>query len=89
MQAQSNPTVFEYSFGPLGRANYTQSRRDAYTTVDLRAGLEHKQWTVTAFGQNVFDEHYLAEVIPAPEFGGIFISPGQGSRFGLEIGYKF
>lgn len=89
VQGQLNPTVFELSFGPLGRANYTPSRRDAYTTTDLRVGLEHKGWTVTAFGQNVFDERYLAEVIPAPEFGGIFISPGAGSRYGVSLGYRF
>ena len=89
VQDQPNPTVFEFSFGPLGRANYTPSRRDAYTTTDLRVGLEHKSWTLTAFGENIFDERYLAEVIPAPEFGGIFISPGAGSRYGVTLGYSF
>ncbi len=89
VQGQTNPTVFELSFGGLGRANYTPSQRDAYTTTDLRVGVEHKGWTVTAFGQNIFDERYLAEVIPAPEFGGIFISPGAGSRYGVSLGYRF
>lgn len=89
VQGQSNPTVFEFSFGALGRANFTPSRRDSYVTADLRVGLEHKNWTVTAFGQNLFDKNYLAEVIPAPEFGGIFISPASSRRYGVELGYRF
>lgn len=89
VQAQTNPTVFEFSFGALGRANFTSSRRDSYTTADIRVGLEHKNWTVTAFGQNLFDKQYLAEVIPAPEFGGIFISPASSRRYGVEFGYRF
>jgi iron complex outermembrane receptor protein len=89
VQAQTNPTVFELSYGALGRANFTPSRRDAYVTTDLRIGLEHKNWTITAFGQNIFDKRYLAEVIPAPEFGGIFVSPAAGARYGAEIGYRF
>lgn len=89
VQAQTNPTVFEFSFGALGRANLTQSRRDSYATADIRVGLEHKNWSVTAFGQNVFDKKYLAEVIPAPEFGGIFISPAASARYGVEFGYRF
>ncbi len=89
VQRQPNPTVFEFSFGPLGRADYSPSRRDAFATVDLRVGVERNNWTVTAFGQNVLDKHYLAEVIPAPEFGGIFISPANGARYGVEVGYRF
>jgi iron complex outermembrane receptor protein len=89
VQNQPNPTVFEFSFGPLGRASFSGSQRDAYTTVDLRLGIDHKQWSLTAFGQNIFDERYLAEVIPAPEFGGIFISPAQSARYGVELAYRF
>jgi iron complex outermembrane receptor protein len=89
VQGQSNPTVFEASFGALGRANFSNTQRAAYTTTDLRLGLEWKRWTVTAFGTNIFDEKYDNEVIPAPEFGGSFVSPAPGARFGLEGQYKF
>ena len=89
VQAQSNPTVFEASFGALGRANYSQTERNAYETVDLRLGLERHGLTVTAFGQNILNEKYLSEVIPAAEFGGSFASPGIGPRYGVELGYKF
>ncbi len=89
VQAQDNPTVFEFAYGALGRANYTLARRSAYTTVDLRVGLEYRNLTITAYGQNIGNEKYLNEVIPAPEFGGSFISPGAGPRYGVEVGYRF
>jgi iron complex outermembrane receptor protein len=89
VQAQSNPTVFEASFGALGRANYSQTQRAAYETVDLRLGLERHGVTVTAFGQNILNEKYVNEVIPAAEFGGSFVSPGFGPRYGVEVGWRF
>ncbi len=89
VQAQTNPTVFEFSFGGLGRANYTQTRRAPYTTVDLRMGVEWRNLTITGFGQNILNKKYLNEVIPAPEFGGAFISPAAGARYGVEVGYRF
>jgi len=89
VQGQDNPTVFELSFGPLGRANYSLAKRDAYTTVDLRVGVQSDRWSVTAFGQNVFDEKYISEVIPAPEFGGSFVTPGSQALYGVEVGMKF
>jgi iron complex outermembrane receptor protein len=83
VQAQANPTIFG-----LG-ANFSKSQRAAYTTTDLRLGFELNRWTLTAFGTNIFNTKYVAEVIPAPEFGGSFVAPAEGSRFGLEGSYKF
>ena len=89
VQDQTAPTVFEAFFGPAARADYSRTQRDAFTTVDLRVGIERGGWTVTAFGQNVFDQKYLSEVIPAPEFGGSFATPGSGASYGVEVGVKF
>ena len=89
VQNQPNPTVFELSFGALGRGDFSKTQRDAFTTVDLRIGVERRRWTLTAYAQNLFDERYLSEVIPAPEFGGAFGSPAEGGRYGLELAYKF
>ncbi len=90
VQGQNNPTVFGFSFGPvLGLANYANSQRKAYTTVDLRTGIENERWSLVFFGQNILDKKYLAEVIPAPEFGGSFGSPGPRATYGVEIGMKF
>jgi iron complex outermembrane receptor protein len=57
--------------------------------LNLRFGLEAENWSITAFAENLLNERYLNEVIPAVEFGGSFISPGGLRRLGVEVGYKF
>jgi iron complex outermembrane receptor protein len=89
VQNQSNPTVFEVTYGALGRANYGETQREAFTLVNLRIGLQRGPLTVTGYATNLFDKNYLSEVIPAPEFGGAFVSPGQGRRYGVQLDYKF
>jgi len=87
-----NP-LFELGFGAgaggLGTGNFVNSRRDSYLTLDMRAGFTGENWSLTAFAQNLTDETYLEEVIPAPEFGGSFLAPGTQRRFGVEAAYKF
>ena len=34
-------------------------------------------------------EAYLAEIIPAPEFGGSFVHNAPGSSYGVELNYRF
>jgi iron complex outermembrane receptor protein len=82
VQTEDRPT----GFGP---ANYTLSQRDAYGVLNLRAGIQSEAWTVTAFVTNLTDTNYLEEVIPAPEFGGSFISPGTQRRAGIEAVIRF
>ena len=87
VQDQSRPTLFSlFGFGP---GEYTVAKRDAYTLVNARVGVQGTNWSVVAFGKNIFDKQYLEEVIPAPEFGGSFDHPGSRSRFGVEASYKF
>ena len=57
--------------------------------LDLRASLEMGNVTVTAFAKNALNRKYLAEVIPAIEFGGSFISPGGRRLVGGEVSIKF
>lgn len=83
VQDQQRPTIF----GAPG--SYELARRDSYELVDLRVGIAGENWQVVAWGTNVFDEAWLNEVIPAPEFGGSFISPGALDRFGIEATYRF
>lgn len=83
VQDQSRPTLFGFDSG-LGLA-----RRDSYAILNLRTGLEGKQWTAVFFARNLANEHYLEEVIPAPEFGGSFIHAGSRTRVGIEGTYKF
>ncbi len=83
VQGQTNPT----SFGVPG--DYSKTRRNLYTTLNLRAGLESHGIALSLFATNLLDERYLEEVIPAPEFGGSFISPGTKRRLGVEASYRF
>ena len=97
VQEGNRPTIFQPLFeigfgagaGALGVAEYSNARRDEYATVDLRFGLEGENWTVTAFALNLTDEEYLEEVIPAPEFGGVFDHPNARRRVGVEVGFSF
>ncbi len=73
----------------VGNARFDVARRGAYGVLDLRAGLDFGQFTITAFANNMLDRKYVAEAIPAIEFGGSFISPGARRLAGVEVGAKF
>ncbi|MEL7190460.1 MAG: TonB-dependent receptor [Pseudomonadota bacterium] len=73
----------------VGDADYSITERDTFAVLDVRVGLEIDSFRITAFADNLLDENYLNEVIPAIEFGGSFISPGGLRRFGVEVGYSF
>lgn len=79
--------LVQTQFGLPG--DYSKTRRDAYTLLNLRVGLQSDAWSVTAWGRNLGDEDYLAEVIPAPEFGGSFVHQAPGIAYGLEFSIDF
>lgn len=89
VQAQERVTLFNAFFPGLGVGDYSLTQREAFETVDLRIGVTTNDWTVTLFANNLTDEEYLEEVIPAPEFGGSFLHPGTLRRIGLEATYRF
>ncbi len=90
VQDQSIRTSFDLVFPGLGTADYSKTRRDAYSTLDLRAELAwNNAWRVAFYGTNILDEDVVAEVIPAVEFGGTFVAPGAGRTLGIELGYEF
>ncbi|MEJ8567854.1 TonB-dependent receptor [Elongatibacter sediminis] len=97
VQEGQRPTIFmplfELGFGPgaggLGIAEYDVARRDEFAIVDLRVGIGGDNWSVTGFVTNLTDEHYLEEVIPAPEFGGNFDHPGAERRYGVEFSIRY
>ena len=39
--------------------------------------------------ENLTDEDYLEEIIPAPEFGGSFIHDSAGRISGVDLSYRF
>ena len=99
VQTEARPTLFTPIFqgflDVIGvddlNSNLTIAQRDAYSLVNLRLGIESDNWRVTAFANNLFDESYLEEIIPAPEFGGSFIHPGANTErtAGIEAIYSF
>ncbi len=97
VQDQVRPTLFSGLLpisalalpAVVGDARYDRSRRDPFGVLNVRVGLQSDTWSVTAFANNLLDEKYLNEVIPAIEFGGSFISPGARRLYGLEATLKF
>jgi iron complex outermembrane receptor protein len=97
VQDQETPTLFSGLLpgsalalpGFVGNARYDVARRDAFDVVNLRLGVEVGNFNIAAFADNVFDEKYINEAIPAIEFGGSFISPGARRMIGVEAGVRF
>ncbi|RDV06113.1 TonB-dependent receptor [Sphingorhabdus pulchriflava] len=97
VQDQSRPTVFSallpaslFAAPPIaGNGDYGAAKRDAFGVLNLRAGLEGANWNISVFADNMLDRKYIAEAIPAIEFGGSFISPGGRRLIGVEAGFKF
>ncbi len=97
VQDQSRPTVFSallpvslFGAPPIaGNGDYGAAKRDAFGVLNLRAGLEGENWNISVFADNMLDRKYIAEAIPAIEFGGSFISPGGRRLIGVEAGFKF
>jgi iron complex outermembrane receptor protein len=87
VQDNKLPNLFT-GFG-FGQGEFSKQVRDPYAVINLRLTLQSDSWGVTAWGRNVADESYLAEIIPAPEFGGSFIHDAPGSAYGVELNYRF
>lgn len=88
VQNNNVPNIF-FGDGAFGKGNFVNSQRDAYGVLNLRATVSGRNWSLAGFANNALNKHYLAEVIPAPEFGGDFISPGARVYYGVEVGFKF
>ena len=97
VQNQTRPTIFSGLLpisalalpGFVGDARYDVAKRRSFGVVNARAGLEMDNWSLALFANNLFDKKYLNEVIPAIEFGGSFISPGDRRMIGVEASVKF
>jgi iron complex outermembrane recepter protein len=83
IQDNRRPTIFGFA------GDNSLTEREAFDVVNLRVGIESEQWSVSAFARNLFDEEYLEEVIPAPEFGGTFDHPAARRSYGVEASYRF
>jgi len=81
------PNVFTLAGFP--GSNLSVTKRDTYKLINIRAGIETETWGISAFVNNLMDKRWLNEVIPAPEFGGAFVSPGTRRAWGFEAFYRF
>ena len=89
LQGEQTPTIWQAFFGPGLLQDFSNSQRDSYNTLNLRAGIEADNWRLTAYGRNITDERYLEEIIPAPEFGGSFNHESARDSYGIEFTYEF
>jgi iron complex outermembrane receptor protein len=87
VQDERLPNLFT-GFG-FGQGEFSKMKRDPYAVVNARLTLQTERWGVTAWGRNVGDEEYLAEIIPAPEFGASFIHDAPGDSYGVEVNFRF
>lgn len=83
------PGIAAGEFLGFGDSTYDRGQRDAYELVNLRVGIEAEAWSITAWSNNLLDEDYLEEIIPAPEFGGYFVHPAKGVSYGADFVYRF
>jgi len=59
---------------------------DAYTLVNLRAGVESEHWRIEVWGKNVFNEYYWNTAYPA--FDTIVRYTGMPATYGVTVGLK-
>lgn len=72
-----------YSGGDL--ANTPDRFVDSFTVVNAQVGYEAKNFTVTAFARNLFDEEYLTSITS----GGTQATIGDGRVFGIRATGRF
>ncbi|MES2303414.1 MAG: TonB-dependent receptor, partial [Pseudomonadota bacterium] len=97
VQDQERPTLFSGLLpisalalpGFVGNARYDVAKREAFGVMNLRAGITTDRYRIAVFADNLFDRKFIAEAIPAIEFGGSFITPGARRLIGVEVGASF
>jgi iron complex outermembrane receptor protein len=87
VQDEKLPNLFT-GFG-FGQGEFSKQVRDPYAVINARFTVQADSWGVTAWGRNVADEDYLAEIIPAPEFGGSFVHDAPGASYGVDVSFRF
>lgn len=93
--AQYRHKIANSRLGLLARVDYRRTGktwwdvqnstvRKPINLVNARLGVEADHWSLTAFGENIFNEKYNAEFSP-----GGFVFKGRPRRYGLETVYHF
>lgn len=59
-----------------------------YDIFNLRAGIQHENYTVALYVENLFDDSYFTNAYQKAFMGGLHIEPGV-QRYGLRARYNF
>ena len=87
VQEQILPNFFTaFNFG---RGDFSKQFRKPYAQTNLSITAQAENWDVSLWSTNLFDKKFLAEIIPAPEFGGSFIHDSYGRTFGIRASFRF
>lgn len=82
--------LFAAAFGGVAPpADFSNTKRTDFDVLNLRVGLEGDRWSVAGIVRNAMNQHIIEEVIPAPEFGGSFVHPGQQRTWAIEAQFRF
>jgi iron complex outermembrane receptor protein len=68
---------------------YNITSRNPVSLVDLRVGVESKNWTVTAWSKNLTNTAYNAEFSPGNVGGAGFLWRALPRRYGVDFDYRF
>jgi len=60
----------------------------SYDIVNLRLGVQHENYSVTAYVENLFDDTYFTNAFQKAFSGGLHIEPGV-QRYGVRVRYTF
>ena len=93
--AQYRTPIAASGLGLLARVDYRRTgrtwwepfnttSRDPIDLVNARLGIEHDNWSLVAFAENLFDETYNAEFSP-----GGFVFKARPRRYGAEVSFRF
>jgi len=63
-------------------------RAPSYDFFNIRAGMEHRDFTIAAYAENLFDETYYTNAYQKAFAGGLFAEPSFRS-YGVRLNYKF
>jgi outer membrane receptor protein involved in Fe transport len=72
-------------------ANGRIRQADAYTTVDLRAGILFENFSVELYGKNLSDERGITDILPEGSYpnGAVGIGTIRPRTIGLSLGVRF
>lgn len=60
----------------------------SYDVANLRVGVKHESFTLTAYAENVFGEDYFTNAFQKAFMGGLFIEPSI-ENYGARLRYNF